>query len=79
MFDLAGEAGPRLVGAAILSNPTNEKVLTNAFPGYAPYTETAEVGRFCLLDEVPANADYARGCGSRNNSPAAAVHARRLQ
>jgi hypothetical protein len=56
MFDLSG-GEPRLVGAAILSNPMNKAVLTNVFPGLAPYTETADVGRFCLLDEVPANAE----------------------
>jgi hypothetical protein len=77
MFDLRGEDGPRLVGAAILSSPMNEKVLTKPFPRLEPYTESAEVGRFCLLDEVPANADCARSCGSSNNSPLPAASGRR--
>jgi hypothetical protein len=57
LFDLKDESGPRLVGAAILSNPSNEKVLTKPWPAFAPYTETADVGRFCLEDQVPANAE----------------------
>lgn len=46
-----------LVGVAVLSVPTQAKVLTNVFPELEPYAESAELGRFVLLDEVPANAE----------------------
>jgi hypothetical protein len=47
----------QLVGAAVLSVPVQKAVLTNVFPELEPYTESAELGRFVLLDEVPANAE----------------------
>ena len=56
MFDLAGPE-PRLVGAAILSVPTNNAVLTKVWPHLVPNKETIDLGRFCLLDAVPANAE----------------------
>jgi hypothetical protein len=45
----------RLVGVAVFSHPVNDRVLTNVFGG-AP-TDSTELGRFVLLDEVPANAE----------------------
>ena len=45
-----------LVGAAVLSVPSHPKVLTNVFPGRS-LDELAELGRFVLLDEVPAPAE----------------------
>lgn len=49
--------GERLLGVAVLSSPTNNKVLTNVFPDLAPHYESLELGRFVLADEVPANAE----------------------
>ena len=46
-----------LVGVAVLGNAGFKAVLTNAFPGLEPYDESAELARFVLLDEVPANAE----------------------
>jgi hypothetical protein len=46
-----------LVGVAVLSTPTNNKSLTNVFPGLVANHESTELGRFVLLDEVPANAE----------------------
>jgi hypothetical protein len=47
----------RLVGVAVLSVPAQRSVLTSVFPGLEPYTESADLGRFCLLPEVPANGE----------------------
>ncbi len=47
----------RLVGAAIYSAPVHERVLRLAFPDLTPYAQSVELGRFVLLDEVPANAE----------------------
>src|SRR6266487_3129473 len=47
----------RLVGVAVFSVPAQAKVLTNVFPDLLPYEESAELGRFVLLDDVPANAE----------------------
>jgi len=55
LFDAA--SGPKLVGAAVLSVPASKKVLTNVFPGLEPYSESLELGRFVLDDEVPANGE----------------------
>jgi hypothetical protein len=44
-----------LVGVAVFSHPCNDKVLTSVFP--APATAAAELGRFVLLDHVPANGE----------------------
>jgi hypothetical protein len=46
-----------LVGVAVFGNGGFKPVLTNAFPDLEPYTESAELARFVLLDEVPANAE----------------------
>lgn len=46
-----------LVGAAVLSVPVRAAVLTTPFPQLAPYRESLELGRFVLLDRVPANAE----------------------
>lgn len=53
-YGLYGNTG--LAGVAVLSVPTNNATLANAFPGQ-PRSETAELGRFVLLDEVPAPAE----------------------
>lgn len=47
----------QLVGVAVLSVPMRAKVLTLPFPTLEPYQESLELGRFVLLDEVPANAE----------------------
>lgn len=46
-----------LVGIAILSAPVRDEVLTNPFPTLKPYIESLELGRFILLDKVPANGE----------------------
>lgn len=46
-----------LVGVAVLSVPVRHAVLTGPFPDLEPYTESLELGRFVLLDAVPANAE----------------------
>lgn len=47
----------QLVGVAVLTNGGFKPVLTSAFPDLDPYTQSAELGRLVLLDEVPANAE----------------------
>lgn len=44
-----------LVGVAVFSHPSNDRVLTNVFGGTA--RESIELGRFVLLDEVPGNGE----------------------
>lgn len=44
-----------LVGVSVFSHPTNNRVLTNVFGGVA--TDSVELGRFVLLDEVPGNGE----------------------
>lgn len=44
-----------LQGVAIFSHPCNDRVLTGLFPGRA--TDSVELGRFVLLDEVPGNGE----------------------
>lgn len=46
-----------LVGTLIYSTPTNNAVLTNVFPELEPNSESIELGRLVLIDEVPANAE----------------------
>ena len=67
LFCLAGDQ-PELCGVALLSIPPRKEVLTNVFPHLEAYHESAELGRLVLLDQVLHGADYARSCGSRNNS-----------
>jgi hypothetical protein len=43
------------VGVAVFSHPVNDKTLTNVFPIEAD--GAVELGRFVLLDEVPANGE----------------------
>jgi hypothetical protein len=45
-----------LVGVAVLGVPMHPRVLTKPFPTLAP-NAAAELSRFVLLDEVPANAE----------------------
>lgn len=47
----------QLVGVAVLSVPVSKRTLTKVFPGLEPYEESIELGRFVLLDQVPANAE----------------------
>ena len=51
-----------LYGVAVFSHPANDKVLTNIFPGRA--TDSTELGRLVLLDEVPGNGEswFVRRC-----------------
>ena len=44
-----------LQGVAVFSHPCNDRVLTSVFPGLA--TDSVELGRFVLLDEVPGNGE----------------------
>jgi hypothetical protein len=44
-----------LQGVAVFSHPCNDRVLTAVFPGRA--TDSVELGRFVLLDEVPGNGE----------------------
>ena len=44
-----------LVGVAVFSHPCNDRVLTSVFPVSA--SESVELGRFVLLDSVPANGE----------------------
>lgn len=44
-----------LVGVAVFSNPMAPQVLTNVFPGDP--MDSVELGRFVLLDSVPANGE----------------------
>lgn len=46
-----------LAGVAALSVPMSRPVLTNVFPTLEPYTESLELGRFVLVDAVPANGE----------------------
>ncbi|MEU4607607.1 hypothetical protein AB0F43_31870 [Kribbella sp. NPDC023972] len=48
---------PALVGVMVLGIPMAKKVLTNPFPTLEPYTESLELSRLVLLDEVPGNAE----------------------
>jgi hypothetical protein len=56
LFDLAGR-GPALVGVAVLSVPVSTATLTRAFPSLEPFSQTLELGRFCLDDSVPGNGE----------------------
>jgi hypothetical protein len=44
-----------LQGVAVFSHPSNDRVLTSVFPGRA--TDSVELGRFVLLDEVSGNGE----------------------
>lgn len=44
-----------LVGVAVFSHPASDAVLTKVFEG--PASESIELGRFVLLDSVPANGE----------------------
>jgi len=44
-----------LQGVAVFSHPCNNRVLTSVFPGRP--TDSVELGRFVLLDEVPGNGE----------------------
>jgi hypothetical protein len=44
-----------LQGVAVFSHPCNDRVLTSVFPGRA--TDSVELGRLVLLDEVPGNGE----------------------
>lgn len=47
--------GGQLVGVAVFSHPQQDRALTNVFGGKA--VESVELGRFVLLDDVPANGE----------------------
>ena len=44
-----------LQGVAVFSHPCNDSVLSSVFPGRP--TDSVELGRFVLLDEVPGNGE----------------------
>lgn len=50
-------SGDLLVGVAVFSVPVRKEVLSTPFPYLEPYYETLELGRFVLLDAVPANSE----------------------
>lgn len=54
-YGLYGPSG--LCGVAVLGVPMRAAVLTNVFPQLTPYSQTLELARFVLLDEVPANGE----------------------
>lgn len=45
-----------LVGVAVFSHPCSDHVLTRVFP-HVPARSSVELGRFVLLDDVPANGE----------------------
>ena len=47
--------GGELVGVTVFSHPCNDRVLTSVFPVSA--SDSVELGRFVLLDLVPANGE----------------------
>jgi hypothetical protein len=47
--------GALLVGVAVYSHPTNDRVLTSVFD--CPPRNAVELGRFVLLDDVPGNGE----------------------
>jgi hypothetical protein len=47
----------QLVGAVILGIPTHPAVLTSPFPTLEPYTESLEISRVCLLDDIASNGE----------------------
>lgn len=47
----------QLIGVAVLSIPSQAKVLSNVFPDLVPYEETLELGRFVLVNSAPANSE----------------------
>ena len=49
--------GSQLAGVTVHSVPMQAKVLTIPFPSLTPMWESLELGRFVLLDEVPANGE----------------------
>ena len=73
-FGLFDREAAALVGVAVLSVPSQAKVLTGPFPYLEPYVESLELGRLVLADSVPSNAetwmlrkvfDMAADCGVR--------------
>ena len=46
-----------LVGVAVFSQPSNNRTITKAFPSLCSHLEGVELGRFVLLDRVPANGE----------------------
>lgn len=56
LYDLTSPQ-PALAGVAVLSSPSNKRVLTNVFPGLEPYRQSLELGRFVLTDQVAFNGE----------------------
>jgi hypothetical protein len=62
VFDIKGTPAapvtePRLVGVAVITVPMRKSVVTNVYPHLEPNVQAAELGRFCLVDEVGYNAE----------------------
>lgn len=58
LVDLASKRAPEvLVGVVVLGIPMSKAVLTRPFPQLEPYSESLELSRLVLLDEVPGNAE----------------------
>jgi hypothetical protein len=51
------EREARLAGVGVLSVPVNKRSLLKVFPDLTPYTESLDLGRLVLDDEVPSNAE----------------------
>lgn len=47
----------QLVGVAVIAAPVAARVLTGPFPTLEPYRQGAELARFVLSDDVPANGE----------------------
>jgi hypothetical protein len=56
-YGLIDQDTGQLAGVAVLSVPVQKKVLTIPFPDLEPYTQSLELGRFVLLDEVGFNGE----------------------
>lgn len=56
LWHRSSASGESLVGVAVLSAGA-KAALPKAFPGLTPYSHSADLGRFVLLDEVPANGE----------------------
>lgn len=53
LFDRSGQ----MLGACVLGVPMAAAVLTNVFPDLCPVTESLDLSRLVLADQVPANAE----------------------
>ncbi|WP_261717201.1 hypothetical protein [Streptomyces sp. FZ201] len=57
LYDITAHPTAELVGVLALGIPTQVAVLTSVFRELTPYTDSLELNRLVLRDEVPANAE----------------------